>query len=207
MRRPEFIAKQSRCPTGLLGWVIGRVMERETAAENDATLERLQLTPTDAVLEIGFGAGRALERVANVVTAGRVVGVEMSQDMLGMATRRCAQLIRAGRVELRLGAAEHLSFGAASFDKAYSVHTLYFWQRPAEIVSELRRVLRPDGWLVLCFRVRGAAGTADFPDTVYRFYGDADLVRLLRDGGFDDVTVSGAVGTPEGVHFAVARRP
>lgn len=142
MRRPEFIAKQSRCPTGLLGWLIGRIMEAETTAENDAALERLDLTPADRVLEVGFGPGRALARAAGVVTAGSVAGVEVSEEMLGMATRRCARFIRHGRVELRLGTAEKLPFESAFFDKVYSVHTLYFWEGPAEVVAELRRVLK-----------------------------------------------------------------
>lgn len=190
MRRPEFIAKQSRCPTGLLGWLIGRIMESETTAENDATLERLDLRSTDRVLEVGFGPGRALERVAGMVTAGTVAGVEVSEEMLRMATRRCKRLIREGRVELRLGTAEKLPFESASFDKVYSVHTLYFWERPAEVVAELRRVLKPKGILTLCFRPSGVRGTEDFPSTVYRFYTDAEVARLLRDGGFDDVSVN-----------------
>ena len=198
MRRPEFIAKQSRCPTGLLGWLIGCIMEAETTAENDAALERLELGPTDHVLEVGFGPGRALERVAGMVTAGRVAGAEVSEEMIRMATRRCKRFIREGRVELRLGTAEKLPFESASFDEVYSVHTLYFWERPAEVVAELRRVLKRGGMLELCFRPRGDAGTEDFPSTVYRFYTDAEITRLLRDGGFDDVSVI-ETGTSRGL--------
>jgi ubiquinone/menaquinone biosynthesis C-methylase UbiE len=106
-------------------------MEAETTPENDATLDRLDLEPTDRVLEVGFGAGRALERVACVFVRGRVAGVDVSNEMLRMATRRCARFIHEGRVDLRLGTAEELPFEAAFFDKIYSVHTIYFWERPA----------------------------------------------------------------------------
>jgi ubiquinone/menaquinone biosynthesis C-methylase UbiE len=204
MRRPEFIAKQSRCPTGLLGWLIGCIMEAETSAENDAALERLDLKPTDRVLEVGFGPGRALERVAGMVTTGSVAGVEVSEEMIRMASRRCERFIQEGRVELRLGTAERLPFEDASFDKVYSVHTLYFWERPAEVVAELRRVLKPGGLLVLCFRPSGDAGTEDFPSTVYRFYTDAEVTRLLRGGGFDDVAVN-ETGASRGLLLASAR--
>jgi ubiquinone/menaquinone biosynthesis C-methylase UbiE len=204
MRRPEFIAKQSRCPTGLLGWLIGCIMEAETGAENDAVLERLDLMPTDRVLEVGFGPGRALERVAGMVTAGSVAGVEVSEEMLGMAARRCERFIRGGRVELRLGTAEKLPFESAFFDKVYSVHTLYFWERPAEVVVELRRVLKSNGLLVLCFRPSGDAGTEDFPSTVYRFYTDVEVTRLLREGGFDEIAVNES-GTSRRLLIATAR--
>jgi ubiquinone/menaquinone biosynthesis C-methylase UbiE len=204
MRRPEFLAKQSRCPTGLLGWLLGCIMEMETTPENDATLERLDVKPADRVLEVGFGPGRALERVAGLVATGRVAGVEVSEQMIAMATRRCERFIREGRVELRLGTAETLPFEDASFDKAYSVHTLYFWERPAEVVAELRRVLKPGGVLALCFRPSGDAGAEDFPSTIYRFYTGTEVARLLREGGFDDVAVNES-GSSRGLLLATAR--
>ena len=41
MRRPEFIARQASCPTGLLGRLLARIMATETLAANDRTLELL----------------------------------------------------------------------------------------------------------------------------------------------------------------------
>ena len=66
MRRPEFIARQSSCPTGFLGRLIGHIMERETAAVNDAALTLLDLEAHDRVLEVGFGHGRTID----VIRAG-----------------------------------------------------------------------------------------------------------------------------------------
>jgi ubiquinone/menaquinone biosynthesis C-methylase UbiE len=175
--------------------MIGRVMEAETTAENDATLARLDVQPADDVLEVGFGPGRALERVGGMVTTGRVAGVDASEEMLRMAARRCWRLVRDGRVELHAGTAERLPFPDAAFDKAYSVHTLYFWERPAAVVAELRRVLRPGGLLALCFRPTDAPGTADFPSTIYRFYTGAEAAGLLREGGFDEVSVTETGGS------------
>ena len=70
MRRPEFIARQSGCPGGLLGRLIGSIMATETAAANDAVVAALALQPTDRVLEIGLGHGRTLDRVGRLLTAG-----------------------------------------------------------------------------------------------------------------------------------------
>ncbi len=74
MRRPEFIARQSRCPTGVLGLLIARVMAKETAEANTYLLSLVELRPTDHVLEIGFGHGRTTERAAGAVTQGFVTG-------------------------------------------------------------------------------------------------------------------------------------
>ena len=204
MRRPEFIARQSRCPSGLLGWLIGRIMETETATENDATLAALDLRPADRVLGVGFGPGRALEQAAGRVPQGRVVGIDISEEMTRVAKRRCAQLIRQERVELHLADVGQLPLATAAFDKAYSVHTVYFWRDPAGALSELRRVLKPGGLLALCFRPKSDARSDDFPETVYRFFDDRDLEWLLREAGFVDVSVA-HVGAASALRIATAR--
>jgi len=179
-------------------------MESETAADNDATIARLGLRPTDAVLEIGFGPGRALDRVAAIVTAGHVAGVDASADMVATATRRCRHPVERGRMDLRLGVVEDLPFADDAFDAAYSVHTLYFWERPARAVDELRRVLKHAGRLVLCFRRRDDDATADFPSSVYRFNTGDEVAELLRAGGFEQIAVDEPAA--RGLLIATARR-
>ena len=70
MHRPEFIARQSAHPTGLLGRVIARIMALETATPNRRTLELLELDEKSRVLEVGFGHGRTLGRAAELAPQG-----------------------------------------------------------------------------------------------------------------------------------------
>jgi arsenite methyltransferase len=189
MRRPEFIARQSRRPSGLLGRLIGRIMESETAPENDLVIGYLALRPSDHVLEVGFGSGRTLERVGDIVGAGHASGIDASDDMLATATRRCRRFIERGCMDLRVGTVETLPFSDATFDKAFSVHTLYFWERPARGIAELRRVLTPGGRLVLGFREKGDPHAAAFPPSIYQFHDADDVAELLGGRGFSDVTV------------------
>jgi len=189
MRRPEFIARQSGCPSGLLGWLIATVMASETASENDAAIAALDLAPHDRVLELGCGHGRTLALIAAIVTDGLVVGVDLAEDMVRMARRRCAAFVDAGTVEVKQGDGLALPYPDAAFDKALTVHTLYFWRDPLAQLREIRRVLVPGGRLVLGFRSCDDATVASFPASVYRFYSVDEILQLLESAGYQHAVV------------------
>lgn len=207
MRRPEFIAEQSRRPSGALGWLIGNIMAHETESLNSVTLAALELRPNDRVLEVGFGHGRTIRKAAEIATEGLVAGVDFSETMLGMASRRCSRFVAAGRLQLELADSARLPFPDEHFDKVYSVHTLYFWKDPAAHLGEIRRVLRPGGRLALGFRTKDDGSAAEaFPGAVYTFYGAEAVREMLRASGFvgEIVEVSGGAGS--GMVVLVAAR-
>jgi ubiquinone/menaquinone biosynthesis C-methylase UbiE len=190
VRRPEFIARQSGHPSGILGKVIGWVMERETAAQNDAALVALAVNAEDRILEIGFGHGRTLEQLVAAAPSGFVAGLDHSSEMYEMARRRCAPLLQSGRLELHLGDSQAVPYPDAHFDKVLAVHTLYFWDNPTAHLRELHRVMKSEGVCVLGFRPKEDPHAASFPATVYTFY-SRDAVRdLLFDVGFANIDVS-----------------
>jgi ubiquinone/menaquinone biosynthesis C-methylase UbiE len=208
MRRPEFIARQSSRPRGMIGRLLGHVMAIETASLNSEALGLLALHPSDRVLEVGFGHGRTIRLAAAQVPQGFVAGVDVSRDMVRMAQRRCLNLAGKGLVELMVGDSRRLPYADTSFDKVLSVHTIYFWEEPIKDLGEMFRVLRPGGRLVLGFRAKSDNGsTSDFPETVYSFYSIDEVSTLLASAGFEKNTIRNA-GTPPGEMFlAVARRP
>src|SRR6516165_3089565 len=117
MRRPQFVARQSGRPSGLLGEVVGRIMAHETVAENRVALDLLDLQPGDRVLEIGFGHGRSLAAAMASVTNGFVAGIDHSEVMLRIARKRNASALRARRMELTLGDSESLPYPDGRFNK------------------------------------------------------------------------------------------
>jgi len=188
MKRSVLIARQGRQPSGWLGHIVGRIMARETEAANRIALERLDLEPTDRLLEVGFGHGRTLAAAAELVTKGRIAGVDPSEVMLDIARRRNAGLLRAGRLELVRGTSERLPFADGDFNKLLSVHTIYFWADPARDLAELHRVTAPGGRLVIGFRPSEDATFArDFPPEVYHIRPIAEVERLIRAAGFSEV--------------------
>jgi SAM-dependent methyltransferase len=207
MRKPQFIARQGRKPSGLLGRIVARVMAKETANENDFALQLLQLQPTDAVLEIGCGHGETLARAAKLASCGSLCGIDFSPTMLRHATRRHRQLVAEKRIEFRLESSDRLSFPDASFDKVFAVHTIYFWNAPLDHLTEARRVLKPGGRFVLGFRPAEDAGfRATFPSEVYHIRPEAEIAQLARDAGFEAVQLRDLALRNKRLCFVIATR-
>ena len=145
---------QYRSPGGMVGWLAGERMVRQHRPETTWTINLLELQPADTVLEVGFGAGQGIKLVAEKACDGRVIGIDLSEMMVRVATRRNAQAVKAGRVALSQGNITALPFEDQHFDKIMTIHTVYFWSEPAQALSELYRVLKPGGRLVITLSTR-----------------------------------------------------
>ncbi len=186
MRRPLFIARQSREPKGWLGGIIARVMERETATENIAAVAMLGLKPEDRVIDVGTGHGRALNLLAAFAHCGPSVGVDHSALMCKRARANNRSLIKAGRVRVEQADSGHMPFQAGMFDAAISIHTLYFLDPAEPHLAEIARVLRSGGRFVIGFRPgEDPVAAAQFPPPVYHFRTTPEVAILLSRSGFD----------------------
>jgi ubiquinone/menaquinone biosynthesis C-methylase UbiE len=201
MRRPAFIARQSRRPTGLVGRLLVRLMANETAAFNREVIAALGAVDAECVLEIGFGHGRTLAELGDALPGARLAGLDVSADAARVAAARCRR--HGERVQLRVGDSAALPWPDASFDRAFAVHTLYFWPDPARDLAEVRRVLAPGGTFALGFRVRTPAAEASFPAPTYRFYGVDEVRALLGAAAFARVDVRASAHGPD-LRVAVA---
>jgi ubiquinone/menaquinone biosynthesis C-methylase UbiE len=141
--------KQYSSPSGMVGWLAGERMVRQHRPETAWTINLLEMQPTDAVLEVGFGAGQGIKLAAEKACDGRVMGIDLSEVMVRVATRRNAQAVKAGHVVLSQGNMTALPFEDQHFDKILTIHTFYFWSEPFQALRELYRVLKPGGRLVI----------------------------------------------------------
>ena len=205
MRRPEFLARQGRCPSGFLGAVVGRIMARETAVENAIAVDLLRLEPTNQVLEVGFGHGRTVGAIATQVPKGFVAGIDSSTEMLRLATRANREGIASGRIALKLGDSQTLPYVDGRFDQVLTVHTVYFWQDLSAQFSELRRVVRPGGLLVLGFRPEDESTAAGFPVSVYTFRPAGQICSALEDAGFAEIELTESRSSGRRVAFIRTR--
>jgi len=189
----QFIASQLRKPSGFIGkLVVARILNSGNAPMNQSTLAELDLKPDDTVIEIGFGGGDLINRMASLLPEGHIAGVDFSPEMVELCTKRFAERIRDGQIELHCASAESLPLSSDSFTKACTVNTIYFWPDATGPLGELRRVLKPGGRLVVCFNPRATLQNVPFTKYGFRYYEPSDVPDLLRQVGFTGVrTVSG----------------
>ena len=77
----------------------------------EAGIRKLAAKPGERILEIGFGTGHCLVEIARAVGPnGKVLGIDISDQMLALAQELLAKEGLADRAELKCGDAEQLPF-------------------------------------------------------------------------------------------------
>lgn len=101
-----------------------------------ALLERLPLTSSRAVLDLGTGAGLLLNEIRRRAPGALVVGADPAAGMIALVPPDFSRLQLDSR---------RLPFAPASFDAVTLVFVLFLLPDPRGVLAEIRRVLRPAG--------------------------------------------------------------
>jgi ubiquinone/menaquinone biosynthesis C-methylase UbiE len=187
--KASLLAGQHGYPTGLVGRMLGEQMVRQHVPETTWTISLLGLRPEDQVLEIGFGAGRAIELVAAQTVNGHISGIDLSQEMVRSATCRNARGIKAGRVTLRQGNVTALPFADGQFDKVFSIQTLYFWPDLSRALAEIFRVLKSGGILVITLSTGTTDGTGSSSLEHYQQVVEEQIIPGMKQLGFTQAEI------------------
>jgi ubiquinone/menaquinone biosynthesis C-methylase UbiE len=163
-------------PQGLLGKLGGLIMARMNADCGAWVADLLEVHAGDAVLEVGFGPGVIIQRLASLASPGHVAGIDQSQEMFQQASARNAAEIRGQRVDLKCGSVESLPFIDDSFDKVIAINSMQVWPDAIRGLREIRRVMKPGGRIALGF-------------TPYSGQVNGGLAQTLTEAGFTEAHV------------------
>jgi ubiquinone/menaquinone biosynthesis C-methylase UbiE len=125
---------------------------------SEMALERLSVAEGDAVLEIGFGSGHCLGRIAKSVgPTGKVSGIDISSGMLKVAKRRLRKAQLLHLVQLQLGDAAKLPYRANIFDAVFISFALELFDTPEipKVLEEIQRILKPGGRIAIVSMSKG----------------------------------------------------
>ena len=139
------LARQLGYEAAVVDSLSERAVESFAGVGNPLSLRRLQ--PGERVVDVGSGAGfDSFIAAGQVGPTGRVVGVDMTPEML-KKSRETAEALAFGQVEFREGLAERLPIEDGWADVVISNGVINLCADKRAVFAEIRRVLRPGGWL------------------------------------------------------------
>lgn len=179
-------------------------LDERTAAYGEMALAAAAAQPGEAVLDIGCGAGATSLELAHAVgLGGRVIGVDVSELLIGRARERSRALDLP--LEFQLADASAPLFAPASFDLLFSRFGVMFFDDPLAAFGELHKTLKPGGrlafacwqaparndWYVLPLQAIVCIVESDPVDThapgPFAFSDPERLRRMLGEAGFERI--------------------
>lgn len=125
------------------------------------------------ILDIGTGPGRLLMEIKKFTPNSKLIGIDPSTDMIEIARLNIKEAELAD-IEIVHGSAEEIPVDSKTVDIAVSNWSFLYWDEPEEGLSEIHRVLKPEGKLVI------SDWNKSYP--VWKFY--LRNINLLRRAGW-----------------------
>ncbi len=140
--------------------------------------DRLATIEAERVLDVGCGLGGSIARLqAHLGRCGRVTAVDVVDDYGPRLRERFPRL----DLDYHTMEGERLAFADASFDVASISYALHHVKDPAAVLAEMRRVLRPGGWIIVAEPHTGTTSEAQRTDVlVHGWRARADTLAGVR---------------------------
>ena len=189
-----YILHQVRKPDRLAGRFFTWVMNMSHSGVTDWGLTHIQIKENFTILDVGCGGGRTIQKLAALAPRGTVCGVDYAKGSVAASRAKNAQLIQAGRVEIKEGSVSALPFPDNKFDLVTAVETQYYWPNLVKDMQEVLRVLKPGGTLIVILESykRGLKNKLEQP--AMKLLGTSNLSadeqrELFLKAGYTDVQI------------------
>jgi ubiquinone/menaquinone biosynthesis C-methylase UbiE len=121
----------------------------ENLGREIATKLRARGFEAGRIIDVGCGSGATAIALAQEFPKSEIVGIDLSELLLNLATQAAQVAGLVDRVRFERGDAERISFEDDSFDIVLNLNMVHIVNHPIDMLEEIERILAPDGALFI----------------------------------------------------------
>ncbi|RXM48803.1 class I SAM-dependent methyltransferase [Flavobacterium sp. YO12] len=180
----QAIASQLKLPTGEKGIEMGNMMNETNINMTRHSIQNLNISNENKILELGHGNAGHVEFLFEQAENLKYYGLEMSELMFQEARQTNRNFVSQKQAFFSLYDGNKIPFENDFFDKIFTVNTIYFWQKPEELLAEIYRVLKPNGNFCLTFAEEDFMKQLPFTQFEFELYSTEKAQELIKKTPF-----------------------
>ncbi|MDX6190785.1 class I SAM-dependent methyltransferase [Flavobacterium sp. FlaQc-52] len=180
----QAIAAQLKHPTGEKGIEMANMMHETNINMTHHSIQNLNVSKENKILELGHGNAGHLEFLMDQAESLVYYGLEMSELMFQEARQINRNYVSQKQAFFLLYDGGVIPATDAFFDKIFTVNTIYFWQKPEELLLEIYRVLKPNGTFCLTFAEESFMKQLPFTEYEFTLYSTEKAQELIEKTAF-----------------------
>mmetsp|Transcript_45863 Transcript_45863/g.143900 ORF Transcript_45863/g.143900 Transcript_45863/m.143900 type:complete len:246 (-) Transcript_45863:921-1658(-) len=172
----------------IFGWFAVQTMVQYNSPGVLDAIEKLALKENSTLLELCIGPGYGVQEALRYKGV-KVIGVDVSPDMVKMASEAVQGAIDEGRASVVLGDARNLTFlGDEQVDKVFHMNCCYFWDNVEDTLKEILRVMKPGGVMLSGVKFEQLQQWDAHP-AFFKMRDEKIFLKALKAVGFKKITV------------------
>jgi len=170
-------------PNGIAGKISTKLMNIINQRQYMAILDNINLEQNDIILDIGFGNGYFINKLFKKNIPINIYGIEISNDMVNNVSKKYKKSIENGLLKLSLENIVNTSFENGTFNKMYTINTIYFWNDLEKCFFEIKRILKPNGIFLNAIYTKEYLNKIIYTKYGFNKYSIEDLIKVTEENG------------------------
>jgi ubiquinone/menaquinone biosynthesis C-methylase UbiE len=184
----KILAQNLANPQGEKGIEVGEMMNATNIGMTLESIKTLLIEDNEHILEIGHGNAAHVKSILNKAKNLKYTGIDISETMHKEAQRFNEDI--KNQAEFILYEGKILPFEEKTFDKIFTVNTVYFWKEPVKFLNEIYRILKDNGTFVLTFAQRNFMESLPFTKYGFILYSISEMEEMVSKSHFKRMKVS-----------------
>jgi ubiquinone/menaquinone biosynthesis C-methylase UbiE len=179
----KYVGKNFAKPNGIGGKITTKIMNIMNQRQYKSILRNINLEQNNNILDIGFGNGYLLTKLFEKNIPIKLYGIEISEDMFNMVSIKNRRIIEKGDLKIFLENISKTSFEQNTFDKIYTINTVYFWAKLEECFYEIKRILKSDGIFLNVIYSKNFLDKIQYTKYGFNKYTIEEMEKITQENG------------------------